>query len=832
MYNFIFRIDASRDNGYARFFNDDHKSPNMRLKIVKINNVSYPVFFARKIIEPDTELCYDYGGNHDNYWWRKNKSKVQKSNNTSEDIHCKSKTELPSEEMSVHSLKDTSVSATSADSCRKTVIDETIDTFECNGGEDVPNSNLIPNNELQAITLTERENIVISNEEEVDLIGVKPITIIIKSTNDQETKPSQQIVTSFSMIVDLNDPEPFPEATVNNYPLTTENAITYTEAVHETPITRQNEFEKIDNIRTLQNLDVPIPSDRRECDNLISEIDTTENNTKNFQELNTIDPISVTAHYDSIPLEIHNYHGTSAITKSGKKKYPNSRPLRLCKFCGAYLTRLLRHVRTVHKDEEEVKEMFKKSPNKRRDEMGVIRRKGILQHNLCVMNGNGEGNLQMEKKCTSAKLNVTMCSNCNAFLSRRTSSKHKCNKRSAVKVSCISATALRIIKEDEDFARKIVNKIHDDEIGTICKEDSTILMLGIHMHQSLEGNCKEIESRKRTMKYMRQIASLADAFKDAADQHEKKLETLDMFHSRYFEYVKLAIKKLTETKTIVTHSMKLAYGYALRTAGKAVKGYYLLSGNDKEKAENAGLFLDALSHEWGIMFKASECHGKKRRQEALRRPARLPSDEHRQLIRTHILNELNNFEHENENIDKHGYITLRRLTVTRIIFFNGRRVNEPGRMKIKHMKEAFSSEWISQTSLNKLPEDGQSEAMKDFYITFIEGKNTGTLVDVIIPKSLGKYLEILMSPKARVNAGIHPDNDYVFPQTGNSQDHCSGWHDVSFVVQSCKNMPSLNATDIRHFLSTAFAGVNNTDKVRKLFYKHLGHSEEVNKEVQ
>lgn len=163
-------------------------------------------------------------------------------------------------------------------------------------------------------------------------------------------------------------------------------------------------------------------------------------------------------------------------------------------------------------------------------------------------------------------------------------------------------------------------------------------------------------------------------------------------------------------------------------------------------------------------------------------------------MKEHILKELSEFQ--SEALSRHEFIKLRGFTLIRIIFFNGRRVNEQGRTTIAELKAAFESEWINNDSLQRI--SLSKDAIKDFHIPYITAKNSSTVVSVIIPKELRPQLDILISSSARKHANVHPDNMYVFPHTEFSKDPCSGWHDVEHVIKTCKVISSITATDIRH----------------------------------
>lgn len=64
------RIDATCDDGVGGLLNDDHLNPLLAVKVVVVDGLPYPAFFARHDINAGQELTYNYGGQHKSYWWR------------------------------------------------------------------------------------------------------------------------------------------------------------------------------------------------------------------------------------------------------------------------------------------------------------------------------------------------------------------------------------------------------------------------------------------------------------------------------------------------------------------------------------------------------------------------------------------------------------------------------------------------------------------------------------------------------------------------------------------------------------------------------------------
>ena len=60
--------------------------------------------------------------------------------------------------------------------------------------------------------------------------------------------------------------------------------------------------------------------------------------------------------------------------------------------------------------------------------------------------------------------------------------------------------------------------------------------------------------------------------------------------------------------------------------------------------------------------------------------------------------------------------------------------------------------------------------------------------------------------------------------------HSIGWLCVIIYVKSRIKTPS-NATDMRHYVATAYALLDISVANREMFYKHLGHSQNMNENV-
>lgn len=70
----------------------------------------------------------------------------------------------------------------------------------------------------------------------------------------------------------------------------------------------------------------------------------------------------------------------------------------------------------------------------------------------------------------------------------------------------------------------------------------------------------------------------------------------------------------------------------------------------------------------------------------------------------------------------------------------------------------------------------------------------------------------------------------MFPNTGLSADHTSGWNATHRLAKEAnvKRLDLVNATKQRHRISTLYCALEIQEEDRQYFYKHMGHSKEVN----
>ena len=181
--------------------------------------------------------------------------------------------------------------------------------------------------------------------------------------------------------------------------------------------------------------------------------------------------------------------------------------------------------------------------------------------------------------------------------------------------------------------------------------------------------------------------------------------------------------------------------------------------------------------------------------------------------------------------NQHSFVELRNLTVCRLTVFNARRGGEPARLVLSEWRDADMNSWLDLKRVQSSSVTEFERSMfKDLKITFLGGKGVNHLVPDLIPRDLLGAMRTLSSPSVRDDANVHKANEYMFPSTQLTTTHVNGWQAVHNVCVSANidEPDKLTATKMRHRVSTLYAATDMPESEKHYFYKHMGHSEEIN----
>ncbi|XP_058850832.1 uncharacterized protein LOC117428302 [Acipenser ruthenus] len=235
---------------------------------------------------------------------------------------------------------------------------------------------------------------------------------------------------------------------------------------------------------------------------------------------------------------------------------------------------------------------------------------------------------------------------------------------------------------------------------------------------------------------------------------------------------------------------------------------------------------------WPSVFGDAEYAVVKSRQEKLRKPAQLPFESNIERVGKYTVQKTKSLLNEEYLMwGESEYKELRDLVVSRLTQFNERRGGEPSRMLLTEWKDAESGVWIDENAAENISNPVEKALLGKYKIAFQAGKGTKHLVPVLIPNDCLEALRKLSNSDIRKEAGVNPLNQFLFPYTRKSEDHVSGWHAVNEICKAAKISNKITATKMRHRASTIYSSLEVPEGEREIFYRHMGHSRDMNQHV-
>ncbi|XP_052063070.1 uncharacterized protein LOC127702809 [Mytilus californianus] len=519
-------------------------------------------------------------------------------------------------------------------------------------------------------------------------------------------------------------------------------------------------------------------------------------------------------------------------------------PKRPCPFCGIFQSRLSRHILTKHRDNDEVK-AAKQLPVKDRNQVLCnLKRRGYHQYNLMLMKEDDFDVNQIVKERQARKQregdameNRAMCSSCQGYFVKEHLKIHRI-KCTAAEGTTITPTAIPLsaVRDDgytEDYKADILSGFLDDTSGKFCKTDKYLKDFGFHSYRRFAARKdKNPQNRKNIMKHMRMLANLFFCFKSEAAKIGIDINaTLDMFKMEHFTTFMDAIHVMAaKDDGGMKSGLKKNLGHLLKNVIRHIKGQHLLQGKRDElvKIEEFKTLFDYYRKE---IFDGAEYNCIKNRQENLRRPQYLPLDDDVRRLRNYTLSGIAQMDDPYQILDVNEYPRLRDLVVARITLFNAKRGGEPSRLTLKEWNDEKDGVWLDETHKKKAKTSEELELFEIYKLSYQSGKSVCHMLPTLIPKDSWKAIRKLADPQIRQMAGVKPTNIYVFPNIQGSNFHVNGWNSVNKVCKQAGLTKEINATQMRHYMSTVFANLDVPETDRQAFYRHMGHSEEINKHV-
>ncbi|XP_077966290.1 uncharacterized protein LOC120348272 isoform X6 [Styela clava] len=524
-----------------------------------------------------------------------------------------------------------------------------------------------------------------------------------------------------------------------------------------------------------------------------------------------------------------------SITQKGQMQ-KKKKPKRPCVYCEQFQSKLSRHIARMHSEEPEVKEILGLPPKQRNRRFDQLRKNGMYKYNLKMLKENRHNQfLQCERSVKSDDLK--MCGYCKAFVTRKYFHMHARTCRSQngeIFCSKLPLSVLTAENTEDLLFTDLLARFNNDEPGRLCRTDHMIKKIGrslFERHKRKQD--KKTEVRKSVMLKMRTLATLFMEFRRCMkSKFGNDVKTESMLDRKNFLMLEEAINNVTTLKEGgIKAGSKIFIGNLLKNAVKIMKGTYLIEDDDA-KAETIDKFAAVLNLRWTSMFGDAEYILQHNRQTKLRQPELLPNEQDVAKIKTYTVNTLaSRLSDEYFLPCQENFIVIRNLVMSRLTLFNARRGGEPSRLLMKDWENAKNDKWIDTQRIQFLSSSVDQELMKKFKVMYQGGKGNNHLVPVLVPIDCVAGLDFLVNLDIRKNSDVHKENRFIFASTRLSMEHASGWHATKEVVDAAGVKAVVTATKMRHRASTLYACLDIPEQQQQVFFRHMGHSSDINKNV-
>lgn len=210
---------------------------------------------------------------------------------------------------------------------------------------------------------------------------------------------------------------------------------------------------------------------------------------------------------------------------------------------------------------------------------------------------------------------------------------------------------------------KILSRFHDDNVGTICKTDPMITVVGKALWE------RSVRKDKKTvMGEMRKLGNLLHVARTMTKNND--LTGNDMLCPKNFRTVVNALNELTAKEdNSLKAGLKLSLGYLLKKAARFTKCELIIDGDDEEVKER-DKFLSVLDGSWGYLFNSAQIELESNRETCLRRPRSLPLESDVQTLRTYVMTRISTMVKDEYMVwTASEFIELRSLLVCRLTLF-------------------------------------------------------------------------------------------------------------------------------------------------------------------
>ena len=441
-----------------------------------------------------------------------------------------------------------------------------------------------------------------------------------------------------------------------------------------------------------------------------------------------------------------------------------------CYFCKKPQLKIARHLRTVHKSEEEVENYINETDVAKKNlQLLKLRNMGNHEHNMNVVKKKaGKFVVQHRPKTDDVDhRHYVPCKYCFAYIAKQSLWKHscplspECNGDKGKKTRHHKSGASMVTEgESADFS--FLQGMRDDKIGKVAKTDGLILQLGTHLSRKM-GNQKEQHGYIRGR--MRHLGRLLVHLRDKTGNGNGTLR--DFIHPTKFRMVVDAAQHCagfdSRRHSYTSPSSAIRSGQLLKKVAQLNMTRALETG-DTATVDTSTNFLKLCEMQWSEVTASAHRNLSERNRNGV---DFLPLTEDVMKLNGYLKEEGDRNTAilvigKGDDMTNESYAELAQLTLAKLTLFNRKRQGEVSKITVQdwsNRKKAVADQAMAQ-SLNQFEQNLLSVLER----LEIKGKR-GRIVPILITAEIAEWVKILLEHRHKF---IAEDNQYLFANTGNS----------------------------------------------------------------
>lgn len=501
-----------------------------------------------------------------------------------------------------------------------------------------------------------------------------------------------------------------------------------------------------------------------------------------------------------------------------------------CLFCGQIVAKITRHLRTMHPEEESVKQIIvlpEDSAEGRQlvlDKWDSLRKLGDYHHNKRVKE-TGEGVILLQYHNESNDGSTVPCEHCFGTYKKKEIWRHR-KTCSALRIKAVPFSRLRcesMVKKGKELemltisenqrVRRVLANMNEDIYLDIIKADKTLLKWLENLIES-----KGLAQKRSICGKVRLMAKLFHKVKDTSDicSIEKCFEPKNFDH--VLQCTKLVGRKNEEGEYETPTSVLKLSGHIKDCA--TICQNEAIKREDNETAEKIGKFIHLFKSEFSTVSHSAKITINERK---FNKVQVLPLMTDIQKLHDHINLQLEQWT-KKSSLD--AYIALRKYCLSKIVLFNRKRSGEVEKMLLQHFNNGLSNPQVSPHSdIIENFSSLEKELCKTLTRIEIRGKRDRKVAILLTPEmlaSLKKMIEI--QPRY-----VDVSNIFVFARVGNCSTPVEGHKLLKEVaIEAEVTDPNLfKSTKLRKHLATMSQMLEISVSDRHLLANFMGHSDQV-----